>query len=57
VRAATSGGIGWQAWLGGLLAIIGVAQMVTLGIGDLVVPIVLVLLGAVLILRGSAAAR
>ena len=25
VRAATSGGIGWQAWLGGALAIIGVA--------------------------------
>jgi putative exporter of polyketide antibiotics len=57
VRAATSGGIGWQAALGGLLAVIGVAEMVTLGIGDLVVPIVLVLLGGVLILRGSAAAR
>jgi hypothetical protein len=57
VRAATSGGIGWQAWLGGALAIIGVAEMVTLGIGDLVVPLVLVLLGGVLILRGTAAAR
>ena len=49
VRAATSGGIGWQAWLGGLLAIIGVAEMVTLGIGDLLVPLVLVLLGIGLI--------
>ena len=51
------GGIGWQAWLGGALAIIGVVEMATLGIGDLVVPLVLVLLGGVLILRGTAAAR
>jgi putative exporter of polyketide antibiotics len=49
VRAATSGGIGWQAWLGGVLAIIGIAEMVTLGIGDLLVPVVLVLLGIGLI--------
>src|SRR5215204_6292395 len=50
VRAATSGGIGWQAGLGALLAVIGVAEMVTLGIGDLLVPLVLVLLGIGLIL-------
>ena len=50
VRAATSGGIGWQAWLGGALAIVGVVEMATLGIGDLVVPLVLVLLGIGLIL-------
>ena len=50
VRAATSGGIGWQAWFGGLLAIIGIAEMVTFGFGDLLVPIVLVLLGIGLIL-------
>jgi hypothetical protein len=52
VRAASGGGVGWQAWFGGLLAIIGIAGMVTLGIGDLVLPILLVLLGAGLILRG-----
>lgn len=50
VRAANQGGIGWQAWFGGLLAIIGIAEMVTLGIGDLLVPVVLVLLGIGLIL-------
>jgi putative exporter of polyketide antibiotics len=50
VRAASSGGIGWQAWFGGLLAIIGLAEMVTLGIGDLLVPLVLVVLGIGLIL-------
>jgi len=50
VRAASSGGIGWQAWFGGLLAIIGIAQMVTLGFGDLLVPVVLVVLGIGLIL-------
>ena len=51
VRAASHGGVGWQAWFGGLLAIIGIAEMVTLGFGDLLVPIVLVLLGLVLVLR------
>jgi len=51
VRAASHGGVGWQAWFGGLLAVIGVAEMVTLGFGDLLVPIVLVLLGLVLVLR------
>jgi hypothetical protein len=51
VRAASHGGVGWQAWFGGLLAVIGVAEMVTLGFGDLLVPIVLVLLGVVLVLR------
>jgi hypothetical protein len=51
VRAASHGGIGWQAWFGGLLAIIGIAEMVTLGFGDLLVPIVLVGLGLVLVLR------
>jgi hypothetical protein len=50
VRAATQGGIGWQAWFGGLLAIIGIAEMVTLGFGDLLVPVVLVVLGIGLIL-------
>ena len=34
-----------------MLAIIGIAAMVTLGFGDLLVPIVLVLLGIVLVLR------
>ena len=51
VRAASHGGVGGQAWFGGLLAIIGIAEMVTLGFGDLLVPIVLVLLGLVLVLR------
>jgi hypothetical protein len=51
VRAASHGGVGWQAWFGGLLAIIGIAEMVTLGFGDLLVPIVLVGLGLVLVLR------
>lgn len=54
IRAWSGGGVGWQAWFGGLLAIIGIAEMVTLGIGDLVVPIVLVLLGVALVVRAPA---
>jgi hypothetical protein len=52
VRLATGGGWGWQAWLGGLLALIGAVGLTTPGVGGLVVPAVLVLLGVVLILRG-----
>jgi len=51
VRAVGGGGIGWQALLGGLLVLLGATSMVTLGFGDLVLPIALVLIGLVLVLR------
>jgi hypothetical protein len=54
VRAMSGGGFGWQAWFGGLLAIIGGAGLVTPGVGDLILPVVLVLIGIVLIMRGPA---
>ena len=52
VRAVSKGGWGWQAWFGGLLAIVGAAGLVTPGVGGLIVPAILVVLGVVLILRG-----
>src|SRR5918993_3335179 len=49
VRAASGGGIGWQAWFGGLLALLGGVNMLSPQVGGLVVPIALLALGAVLV--------
>jgi hypothetical protein len=54
VRTASGGGIGWQLWFGGLLAIIGGASMTSPTIGGLLVPIVLIGIGGLLLLRGVA---
>jgi hypothetical protein len=53
VRAASGGGIGWQAWFGGLLALLGGVNMLSPQVGGLVVPIALVALGAVLVFGGA----
>ena len=57
VRAATGGGWGWQLWFGGLLALVGGASMSSSTAGDLVVPLLLVALGAALLLRDLGARR
>jgi len=54
VRAGSRGGWGWQAWFGGLLALIGAVGLTTPGVGGLVVPVLLVGLGLLLIVRGPA---
>jgi hypothetical protein len=51
VRAASGGGWGWQLWFGGLLALIGGVSISSSAAGDLVVPVLLVALGAALLLR------
>lgn len=53
VRAASGGGVGWQAWFGGLLALLGGVNMVTPEVGGLIVPLILVILGAALIFGGG----
>jgi len=53
VRAASGGGIGWQAWFGGLLALLGGVNMVSPQVGGLIVPIVLVAIGVVLVFGGT----
>jgi len=52
VRAATGGGVGWQLWFGGLLALLGGVSIVTPTIGGLIVPIGLLILGGALLVRG-----
>jgi hypothetical protein len=52
VRLATGGGIGWQVWFGGLLAVIGGAQIANAPLGGYILPLILVALGILLIARG-----
>jgi hypothetical protein len=53
VRAASGGGIGWQAWFGGLLALLGGVNMISPQVGGLIVPLVLVALGVMLVFGGA----
>ena len=57
VRAATRGGVGWQAWLGGALVVIGLLSLAIPALGPLVIPAVLVALGVMLIMGGSLPGR
>ena len=57
VRYAGRGGIGWQAWLGALLVVIGGAQVALPGLGGLVLPALLVLFGVLLVFGGSLPGR
>jgi hypothetical protein len=53
VRAATGGGIGWQAWFGGLLALLGGVRLISPQVGGLIVPVLLVALGVMLVFGGA----
>jgi hypothetical protein len=53
VRLATGGGVGWQLWFGGLLAVIGGAQIANAPLGGYILPVILVALGLLLIVRGA----
>ena len=53
VRAASNGGWGWQAFLGVILFAIGGSAIVVPGFTDLVWPLILVALGAILVVRAS----
>jgi hypothetical protein len=53
VRAFSGGGIGWQMWFGGFLALLGAVSIAGASFGGYIVPIVLVALGLLLILRGA----
>ena len=57
VRAMTSGGLGWQFLLGAILLVIGAVNIPFASIGDYLVPLVLLGLGAVILVRGAADRR
>jgi hypothetical protein len=52
VRAVGGGGVGWQALFGGLLALVGAVNLIQPEIGGLIVPIALVVAGAILVFGG-----
>jgi len=52
IRAMSGGGIGWQAWFGGLLAVIGGVNLVQPQVGGLLVPVALVVAGVLLVFGG-----
>ena len=53
IRAASGGGFGWQLWFGGLLAIVGGVGITSPAAGGLIVPLLLVGVGAAIMLRGA----
>jgi hypothetical protein len=52
VRAMGGGGVGWQALFGGLLALVGAVNLIQPEIGGLILPLALVIAGAVLVFGG-----
>jgi len=52
VRAVSGGGIGWQLWFGGLLALVGGVSIADGSLGGLILPALLIALGGVILLRG-----
>ncbi len=55
VRLASHGGVGWQAWFGAMLTVYGVTRLAIPEVGQIIVPLLLVVLGALLVLRGAGA--
>ena len=56
VRAFSGGGIGWQVWFGGLLALLGGVNMLSPDVGGLILPLLIIGIGAVLLI-GSLSRR
>jgi hypothetical protein len=52
VRATSGAGIGWQTWVGVILVVLGASQLVQPRVGDLILPILIVVLGALIVIRG-----
>lgn len=57
VRAASRGGVGWQAGLGAILALIGASTYALPGVSDYFWPITLVVLGGLLLARAASGRR
>lgn len=56
VRSATGGGIGWQAWFGGILAVYGLTRLAIPDVGQIIVPSLLVIAGVLILARGASRA-
>jgi hypothetical protein len=54
VRWTTSGGLGWQAWFGAILTIYGLTRLAIPDLGQVLVPVLLVVAGILILVRGGA---
>jgi hypothetical protein len=54
VRWTSSGGIGWQAWFGAILAVYGLTRLAIPDVGQVIVPLLLVIAGVLIVVRGAA---
>lgn len=52
VRWQSGGGVGWQAWLGAILTVLGATRIAMPQLGDLFFPALLIALGVLLVFRG-----
>ena len=53
VRWTSGGGIGWQAWFGAILSVYGLTRLAIPDLGQVLIPLVLVIVGLFLVLRGA----
>jgi len=53
VRWTSSGGLGWQAWFGAILTAYGLTQLAIPDVGQVLVPLLLVVAGVLILVRGS----
>ena len=53
VRWTSSGGIGWQAWFGAILSVYGLTRLAIPDLGQVIVPLLLVVVGVLILVRGS----
>ena len=54
IRWTGSGGLGWQAWFGAILAVYGLTRLAIPDLGQVLVPLLLVAAGVLILVRGTA---
>jgi hypothetical protein len=53
VRWTGDGGLGWQAWFGAILAVYGLTRLAIPDVGQVIVPLLLVVVGVLILVRGA----
>ena len=54
VRWTSGGGLGWQAWFGAILGVYGLTRLAIPDVGQVLVPLLLVVAGILILARGTA---
>lgn len=53
IRWTSNGGLGWQAWFGAILTIYGLTRLAIPDLGQVIVPLLLVVAGFLILVRGA----